>query len=76
MLKWLNKRRKEPTSYIGLAAVIMGLGDLFKVDTAPIMADTVQQVAEPMMAGDTATAASIVLGGLLGVVLKEKGEGK
>jgi hypothetical protein len=71
-MNWLKQRKNEPTTYIGLALIAQGLGALFNFDGAPVVADTITAAAEPMARGDYATTATVVLGGLLGVFMREK----
>lgn len=73
MKEWLRKRGGEPTTYIGLALLVQGLGALTKMNEAPIIADSITAAAEPLAQGDYATAATALIGGLLAIVMREKG---
>lgn len=72
MLKWLKQRKNEPTTYIGLALLLQGAGAIGQFEQAPALADTITAAAEPLARGDYATAITLVLGGLLGVFMREK----
>ena len=72
----LKKRLREPTTILGLGALISGLGMIFKIDEAPAIADAVSNTAEPLANGDYATAATFVISGLFGIFMSEKGEKK
>lgn len=71
---WLSDRKKEPTTYIGLALLVQGVGALAKIDDAPMIADTIHQAATPLAAGDYAGAGTLLLGGILGMLMREKGK--
>ena len=73
MKSWLKKRINEPTTYMGLALVLNGFGTLGKIDEAPAIADAITAAANPMASGDYTTAATLIMGGLLGVLMREKG---
>ena len=74
MLKnWLNKRRKEPTTYLGLSALAYGLMTVFKADGAEEVAQTIQTVAEPLASGDYTNAIVLSIGGIAGMFMSEKG---
>lgn len=73
MKNWLKKRMNEPTTYMGLALVLNGVGTLGKIDEAPAIADAIVNAAGPLSSGDYGTAVSLILGGLLGVLMREKG---
>lgn len=74
MFKWLKKRSTEPTSYMGLAMLITSIGTIFKADYVPEIGGLIAQSAEPLASGDYTTAATIGLGGLLGLFMAEKGK--
>ncbi|MCW5728158.1 hypothetical protein [Parvibaculum sp.] len=72
-MDWLKARLKEPTTYLGLSAVIYGGGTLAKVNEAPAIADAVANAAPALSTGDYATGITLLLGGLLGAFMREKG---
>lgn len=74
MKNWFKKRAGEPTTYIGFALLIQAIGAFTKMNEAPVIAEAVTQAAEPLAGGDYIGAATIALGGLLGILMKEKGE--
>jgi hypothetical protein len=70
---WFSKRLKEPTTYIGLALLINGFGSIFKISEAQDVADAVANSSGSLASGDVVTGAAILIGGLAGVFMKEKG---
>lgn len=72
-MSWLKDRAKEPTTYLGLSALIYGAGTLAKVNEAPAVADAVTTAAPALAAGDWATGLVLLIGGLFGAFMKEKG---
>ncbi|MFN3933621.1 MAG: hypothetical protein ACK4KX_03190 [Parvibaculum sp.] len=72
-MKWLKARAKEPTTYLGLSALIYGSGQLAKVNEAPAVADAVASAAPALAAGDWATGLMLLVGGILGALMREKG---
>ena len=73
-MNWINQRRKEPTTYLGLSAFIYGLMTLLKADGAEVVSQTIESAAQPLANGDYAQTVTLVLGGLLGMLMKEKAE--
>lgn len=73
MKNWLKDRAKEPTTYLGAAAVITGVGQLAKINEAPGIADAVTNAAPALATGDWTTGLGVLLMGILGVFLREKG---
>lgn len=73
MKDWLKKRGAEPTTYIGLALLVNGIGMLGKINEGPFIADAITAAAEPLAQGDYATATTALIGGLLAIVMREKG---
>lgn len=73
MKNWLKKRAAEPTSYIGLALLVQAIGTLTKMNEAPAIAEAIQSAADPLARGDYATAGTVAIGGLLAILMREKG---
>lgn len=73
MKDWLKKRSKEPTTYLGISQLIIALGYLFKINEAPSIADAVAAASGHLSSGDYITGGVAILGGLGGLLLKEKG---
>lgn len=73
MKNWLKDRAKEPTTYIGLSLIVQAIGMLAKVSEAPMIADSIAGAAEPLARGDFATGGAALLGGILAVMMREKG---
>lgn len=74
MKNWIKDRSREPTTYLAISQLILGLGGLLKVSEAPAVADSVAQAAGALSAGDYTTGAVLVVSGLLGIVMREKGK--
>lgn len=72
-MDWLKSRAKEPTTYLGLSALIYGGGTLAKINEAPAIADAVATAAPALSSGDYATGIAGVLLAVLGIFMKEKG---
>lgn len=73
MKNWLKKRFAEPTTYLGLAMLMQAAGMLGKINEAPVIADSITAAAEPLARGDYATGSAALIGGLLAIVMREKG---
>ena len=73
MKDWLNKRRKEPTTFIGISMLVAALGTIFKADYTQEASEVIAQAAEPIASGDYTTAITLALGGIMGVFMREKG---
>jgi len=73
-MDWLKERAKERTTWLGLATVLTGVGQLAKVEEAPLIADTVAQVGTVVTGGgwDLPTIATIILGAVI-TGMREKG---
>ena len=67
------ERLKEPSSYAGFAAILMGAGTLFKDDNLPVVADAVQQGGEVYMATQNPiTAIGVLITGILALFMPER----
>lgn len=71
-MDWLTKRAAEPSTYGGLAALTFGVGQIFKINEAPQIAETIGQAAPSLSSGDYATGGAMILFGILGAFMKEK----
>lgn len=78
MLKWLtkklNERKKEPSSWIGLGLAVSGIGELVKANGLPEIGGAIVQSAAQLAAGDYFTPLVMLVTGLAGFGMKEKGE--
>lgn len=74
MKAWFKKRGSEPTTWLGFALLVQSLGMLGKVNEAPMLADSIASAAEPLSRGDYVTGGATLLGGLLAIVMREKGD--
>lgn len=70
----IKQRLREPTTYLGISALIMGLGQILDINEAHTVAKTVQGAAEPLASGDYATGGALLLSGILGMFMSEKGQ--
>lgn len=71
-------RMREPSSYAGLAAIVAGLGQIFKVDEAPglaqVLTETGATVAQAPDGRTAAITAGITLAlGLAAIFRPERG---
>lgn len=75
MFDFLKKRLSEPSTFAGLAAMILGAGELGKIREAPAVADAITGAGQAIASGmDPITAGIITLGGLAAVFLGENGK--
>lgn len=72
MISFLKKRMAEPTTYLGLALIVKGVGSLGRLDGATETATALEHAAEPLARGDYSTGIALLLGGLMGVFMSEK----
>jgi len=72
-MDWLLKRLKEPTTWLGLAAVAQGAGQLGQINEAPAVVDTLTNVGGAVASGaDPISIGVLLIGGILGAFMKEK----
>ncbi len=78
MFDWLKNRAREASTYGGLGLVMLGLGDLFKIKEAPAIADGLNQVAGMVAktGGLNLYGVALTALGVLGAIIKEKGQNK
>ena len=69
----MYKRLKEPSSYAGLAAIFIGLGQMFDIDEAPVVAQAVEAAAPAFITGNW-VGGLITLLGAGAIIMKEKGD--
>jgi hypothetical protein len=69
----IKERLEEPSTFIGLGVIIAALAPILKWDEGEQIGEVVQSVAVPAASGDWLTTASLLIGGIFGVFLKEKG---
>lgn len=74
MLKWLQKRLREPTTFIGAGLFTQAVMILTKSDPmhTEVVSNVFAQVSEPVAQGDYITAVTFAITGLLGVLMGEK----
>jgi hypothetical protein len=72
MKDWLKKRSKEATTYLGIALIVEGVGNLAKIDEAHSIAGAVQAAAPSLSAGDWTTGILGLVMGIGGVLMKQK----
>lgn len=68
----MAKLLKEPSTYAGLAAVVAGVGQIFKDDHTDAVAAAINQAAPHILSNDW-LGALMTLFGLAAVFLREKG---
>lgn len=69
----IKDRFREPSTYAGLAAATVGIGQVAKINEAPQVAELIGQAGQAAVAGDYMTAGAVGLLGLLSIFMKEKG---
>ena len=73
-LKHFLDRLREPSTYLGAALAVQGVGSIAKAHEAPAIADALNGVGHAVASGaDPVTAGIMALAGIAGVFLKEKG---
>lgn len=73
MLKKILERAAEPSSYAGLAGIIMGLGTLFDINEAQPVADAVGSAADIVVAtGNPTFGLAMLVSGILAAFLPER----
>ena len=45
-MNWFTKRASEPSSWGGLGLLVAGLGEIFKINEAPVIVQAAGQIAE------------------------------
>lgn len=68
----IKKRFSEPSTYAGLAGILLGLGQLFKINEAASLADVVTQTGTIAATGNVSVAIGVAVAGVLAVFLPEK----
>jgi len=69
----IKQRFREPSTYAGLAAVTVGVGQVAKINEAPQVAELIGQAGQTAVAGDWVGAGMMGLLGLLSIFMREKG---
>lgn len=64
-------RIKEPSTWAGVSSILLGLGSIFNVHEAPLVADAVTSAAPSFISGNWMSGL-LVLFGSAAVILKEK----
>lgn len=72
MKDWLKKRSKEATTYMGIALIVEGVGNLAKIDEAGTVSSAVKAAAPSLSAGDWTTGILALVMGIGGVLMKQK----
>lgn len=72
MFNWIKGRFAEPSSYGGLAALVYGAGELFKVDEAPAVVAAIGQAGEAAATSGNWLHGLIALAGGVAIALGEK----
>lgn len=73
-MNWLWKRLREPTTWLGLGAAQLGIGQALKIDEAPAIADALTGVGQAVAGGvDPISAGILGIAGIVAALMKEKG---
>lgn len=68
----MYNRLKEPSSYAGLAALLIGVGQIFQINEVEPLAQTAQQAAEAVaQSGSPAIGLGVLITGVLAFFLPE-----
>ncbi|WP_417842167.1 hypothetical protein [Terasakiella sp.] len=73
MWEKLKSRFSEPSTYAGLAAATVGIGQVAKINEAPQVAELIGQAGKAAVTGDYVTTGGMLLFGLVSIFMKEKG---
>lgn len=72
----IKKRLSEPSTWIGLSALITGVGLVGKINEAPVIAETVETVGQGvvtgMSTGDWTLSISAIIAAIIGIFKGEK----
>ena len=75
-MQYFFKRLREPSTWLGLAALIAGGGQLAKINEASAVADAVAGAGQAVASGaDPLTAGALAVGGLVAAIMRERGDG-
>jgi len=75
-MNWLRKRSSEASSYGGLAMTVFGLGQLFKINEAPAIAEAIGTVGTSILSGTPWwMAAGMAVLGAIGVIKSDGSKG-
>ena len=69
----IKDRLSEPSTWGGLAAATVGVGQVAKINEAPQVAELIGQAGQAAVTGDYVTAVGMGLFGLLSIFMREKG---
>ena len=73
MFSKISRRASEPSSYAGLAAILYGANEIFKVNELEPVIDAATQAGEAVSASGNATfGLAVLLSGILAAFLPEK----
>jgi S-adenosylhomocysteine hydrolase len=71
---WATSAAREPSTYAGLASVVIGLGQIGKISEAPGIADALANVGAAVASGAVDPVSAVLIGlGSLAVAFREKG---
>lgn len=75
MFDWLKGRFSEPSSYGGLAALMYGAGEIFKINEAPAVVGAIGAAGEAAAGGNWLGGLVALLGGVA-LAVGEKSDGR
>ena len=75
MLSWIQRRFSEPSSYGGLAALMYGAGELFKIEEAPAVVGAIGAAGEAAATSGSWLHGLIALAGGVALAVGEKSNG-
>lgn len=71
-MSFFKERMGEPTTYLGLGAIIAAIAPVLRWDEGEQIGQVVESVAVPASNGDWLTTASLLISGVLGIFMAEK----
>jgi len=74
MFDWLKQRVFEGSTWAGLAAMVVGVGQVAKINEAPMVGDALAQIGTAVGSGASPVAAGLTaVMGVVAVMLRDKG---
>lgn len=75
-MNWFSSRSKEASSYSGLGLLVLGLGQLFGIKEAPVVAEGVVNAGQSILSGTPWWMAGLfAVTGILGVLKSDGNKG-
>lgn len=72
MMNRILERLREPSTFAGLSAITLGLGEVARINEAPAVASTIAHAGEQAITGNFIGAGVALFTGLFAIFMKEK----